>query len=81
MEQYRDEKILMVISAMGKMTNALEKVSEAFYAGRKEIAFNLFEKIKQNHTNLIKILSITLQWETATNQIAEFFYRSRMVAS
>ena len=28
---YPDEKILVVISAMGKTTNALEKVTDAFF--------------------------------------------------
>ena len=33
---YQDEKILIVISAMGKITNALEKVAEEFYSGKKK---------------------------------------------
>ena len=33
LRKYDSEKILIVISAMGKTTNALEKVAEAFYAG------------------------------------------------
>jgi aspartate kinase len=31
---YQQEKLVIVISAMGKTTNALEKVAEAFYAGK-----------------------------------------------
>ena len=30
LKQYSDEKLLVVISAMGKTTNALEKVVQAF---------------------------------------------------
>jgi aspartate kinase len=70
--EYRGEKILIVISAMGKITNALEKVAEAFYSGRKEDALNLFEKIKQNHLNLLKYI-VSLQWEAATNELMNFF--------
>jgi aspartate kinase len=44
--------LLVVISAMGKTTNALEKVVEAFFAGEKEKALNLFEQIKQQHTGI-----------------------------
>ncbi len=36
LKNYTGEKILVVISAMGKTTNALEKVAEAFYDNRKE---------------------------------------------
>ena len=63
---------MIVISAMGKMTNALEKVTEAFYSGRKEDALQLFEKIKQNHLTLLKY-AVTQQWEAATNDLLNFF--------
>ncbi|MEO9069673.1 MAG: aspartate kinase [Ginsengibacter sp.] len=71
LKEYKDEKILIVISAMGKMTNALEKVSEAFFEERKEDTFRLFEKIKAAHLNLLKYL-ITLHWEKATDAINTF---------
>ncbi|MEJ7822492.1 MAG: aspartate kinase, partial [Chitinophagaceae bacterium] len=51
-KSYPDEKILIVISALGKTTNALEKVADAFYAGQKEEALQLFQSIKQGHINL-----------------------------
>jgi len=38
-----NEKLLVVISAMGKTTNALEKVAEAFFAGDKDTALLLFK--------------------------------------
>ena len=44
---YPNEKILVVISAMGKTTNALEKVTDAFYAGKKDEALQLFQQVKQ----------------------------------
>jgi aspartate kinase len=72
LENFKDEKILIVISAMGKMTNALENVSEAFFEERKEDAFRLFEKIKSAHLNLLKYLLI-LEWEKATNTLNDFF--------
>lgn len=53
---YSDEKILVVISAMGKITNALEKVIDAFYKGEKEAALQLFEIIKLDHLRLAKEL-------------------------
>lgn len=72
LKEYKGEKILIIISAMGKITNALEKVAEEFYAGKKEEALMLFEKIKQNHLNLLKY-AVTQQWEAATNELQNFF--------
>src|SRR5688572_21942778 len=49
LSQYSPEKILIIISAMGKTTNALEKVAEAFFAQRNEQALQLFEQVKNQH--------------------------------
>ena len=49
LRKYGSEKILIVISAMGKTTNSLEKVAEAFYAGHQAEALELFSRIKSNH--------------------------------
>jgi len=49
----KDQKLLIVISAMGKTTNALEKVAEAFYAGNKNESLSLFESIKKTHTDVL----------------------------
>jgi aspartate kinase len=51
-KKYAGEKLLIVISAMGKTTNALESVVHAFYNGNKEEALQLFEDIKKQHTEL-----------------------------
>ena len=56
---YPNEKILVVISAMGKTTNALEKVASAFYEGKKEEALQLFQQVKQQHLNTAKFLLVT----------------------
>lgn len=72
LENHKGEKILIVISAMGKMTNALEKVVEAFYDQRSEDALQLFYKIKNYHLDRLKYL-ITLQWQKATSRLNDFF--------
>jgi aspartate kinase len=56
---YPNEKILVVISAMGKTTNALEKVTDAFYTGKKDEALQLFQQVKQQHLNTAKFLLVT----------------------
>ena len=72
LKNYEGEKILIVISAMGKITNALEKVAEAFFEERNEYALKLFQKIKEYHLTQLKYL-ITLHWEKATNELQNFF--------
>ncbi len=68
----KGEKLLIIVSAMGKTTNALEKVVEAFYEDRKEDALQLFEQIKDAHLSTLKYLT-TLQWQAATSQLKDFF--------
>ncbi len=66
------EKRLIVISAMGKTTNALESVITAFFDGRKDDAIKLFEQVKDNHLNTLKYLTV-VNWQAAENQLKDFF--------
>src|ERR1700741_5186969 len=50
--------LLVIISAIGKTTNALEKVAESFFAGNKEEALQLFKQIKEEHLTLVAELNI-----------------------
>lgn len=72
MQERKDEKIVVIVSAMGKTTNALEKVAEAFFDGKKDEALQLFEQVKQQHLNTAKQLLVThyLQCEA---QLRDFF--------
>jgi len=58
LKTYKSEKLLIVISAMGKSTNALEKVAEAFYAGDAPTALDRFGQIKQNHLQIAGSLGL-----------------------
>ena len=71
-ESSQGEKLLIIISAMGKTTNALEKVAEAFFSGRKDDALNLFQTIKQQHLDTLKYLTVT-GWQAAENHLKDFF--------
>jgi aspartate kinase len=71
-KDHAGEKLLIVISAMGKTTNALEKVVDAFFEGNRELALQLFEKVKESHLNILKYLTV-LQWQKAENQLKDFF--------
>lgn len=59
LKKYGSEKILVVISAMGKTTNALEKVAEAFYTRDTDKTRDLFQKIKEFHTDIANDLGIS----------------------
>ncbi|MBO9633166.1 MAG: aspartate kinase [Chitinophagaceae bacterium] len=72
LRSYPDQKILIVVSAMGKTTNALEKVAEAFFNGHQEEALKLFEVIKQQHINTAKYLLVT-HFNPLMEQLANFF--------
>lgn len=72
LRSYKGEKILVIISAMGKTTNALEKVVDAFFEGRKDDALKLFEQVKESHMTLLKYL-ISINWQQAENQLKDFF--------
>lgn len=70
--QHAGEKLLVVISAMGKTTNALEKVAEAYFAGDREDALLLFQRIKKTHLDTVKFL-INLNWQETEKQLTDFF--------
>ena len=66
------QKVLIVISAIGKTTNALEKIAQSYFEGRREDALQLFEQVKQNHLELVKYLLVT-NWKVAEDQLKDFF--------
>jgi aspartate kinase len=72
LEQFSHEKLLIVISAMGKTTNALEKVVGAFYSGKKEEALQLFELVKNQHLGTTKQLLVT-HYLACEEQLKNFF--------
>jgi aspartate kinase len=48
-QSFPDQQILIVISAMGKTTNELEKVAQNFYLRKREIAAQLLHNIEAQH--------------------------------
>lgn len=71
-ERFREEELVIIISAMGKTTNALEKVVEAFYVGKKEEALQLFEIVKNQHLTTAKYLLVT-HYNGCAEQLNDFF--------
>lgn len=72
LKQYSGEKLLVVISAMGKTTNALEKCVQAFYEEKKEEALQLFEQVKQQHLTTANYLLVTHAL-ACEKQLKDFF--------
>src|ERR1700751_2566799 len=69
---FADDDLMIIISAMGKTTNALEKVAESFFDGKKEEAIKLWEVIKTQHITTAKYLLVT-RFNTCLEQLNSFF--------
>lgn len=54
LESFSGEELLIVVSAMGKTTNALENVAGAFFSGNNEEALSLFNAIKKEHQDTLQ---------------------------
>lgn len=72
LRSYQGEKLLVVVSAMGKTTNALEKVAEAFYHQQPKEALHLFQQIKDAHLTTAKYLLVQ-NYLAAEAQLRDFF--------
>jgi len=72
LKNHENEKLLIVISAMGKTTNALEKVAEAFYNNDTPKALELFHEIKRYHLEVAGSLKITGD-ENFQHHMGDFF--------
>jgi len=75
---WANEKIMVIVSAMGKTTNALEKVVDAFFAGKKEEALQLFEQVKKQHLTTAKYLLVT-HYLPCEKQLKDFFTEAEWV--
>ena len=71
-KDHAGQKLLVVVSAMGKTTNALEKIAEAYFENRKDDALSLFEQVKNNHLDVVKMLLVH-NWKPAEDQLKDFF--------
>lgn len=69
---HKQDRLVIIISAMGKTTNGLEKVAEAFFRGDKEEALQLFTVVKNQHLTTAKYL-LVLQYKECVQQLNDFF--------
>jgi len=57
LELYAGDDILVIVSAMGKTTNLLESLIDAYWENREDKS-NIFESFKSFHTSIIKDLKL-----------------------
>ncbi len=69
---YQSSPLVIIVSAMGKTTNALEKVAEAFYQGKREEAIQLFHVVKHQHLNTCKYM-LVFKYNACLEQLSDFF--------
>jgi aspartate kinase len=55
LDRYKGEKLVIVVSAMDKTTNALEEVVNAYF-NRKGNAFEVLSKVKEDHYEAMRLL-------------------------
>src|SRR4051812_28611112 len=55
-QQYGGKNLVVVVSATGKTTNALEEVVNAYYRDSPEAAASAFDLVKNNHTLIAREL-------------------------
>lgn len=71
-QEYGNSPLVIIVSAMGKTTNGLEKVVNAFFKGNKEEALQLFGVVKNQHLTTAKYL-LVLKYNECNAQLNDFF--------
>lgn len=95
LERYKEEQIIVVVSAMGKTTNALEDLLDAYYHGKSN-TLELLEVVKRFHFDILKELFestshpifeelhntfVEIEWQLEEEQMREYdFEYDQMVA-
>lgn len=69
---YATDDLIIIISAMGKTTNALEKVAESFYQSNNAESLKLFTEIKEQHLTLAQQL-LPNTFDDCKTKLVEFF--------
>lgn len=67
------EPVVLVVSALGKSTNALEKIVEAACAGNKDLAAGLARVLQQEHLDYARGLLDDAHYAKVTNLLGKYF--------
>lgn len=95
LKQYENDQIVVVVSAMGKTTNALEELLDAYFHGRNN-TMELLANVKNFHSEILKSLFddphhpifeeihntfVEIEWQLEEEQMREYdFEYDQMVA-
>lgn len=71
---YQNGKLVLVVSALGKTTNALEEIAEAVYNKQAELSAERIEKLKEGHFAILDELFDDKQ-HVAFRDLDQFFER------
>lgn len=79
-----EEELFIVVSAMGKTTNALERAFEAMQRGDKAVALERVAEVRDYHKAIVdelygaptKIMSVELLFEQLRNTVRNTIYRA-----
>ncbi|MBT9484848.1 aspartate kinase [Sediminibacterium sp.] len=71
-QEFSNEPLVIIVSAMGKTTNGLEKVVNAFYKGNKDESLELFNIVKNQHLTTAKYL-LVFKYNDCVAQLNDFF--------
>jgi len=71
-EQHQDEKLLVIVSAKGKTTNALEEIVRAYFNGDISLATTLFQALEKNHNDYAQEL-LGDEASAAIQKLKEFY--------
>jgi len=72
LQEYGSSDMMVIISAIGKTTNALEKVVDAFFGSKREEALLLFNVVKQHHLDIAKYLLVK-EYNKTLEILSNFF--------
>ncbi|HEX6333340.1 MAG TPA: aspartate kinase [Flavisolibacter sp.] len=75
LKQYTGSPLLVVVSAMGKTTNALEKVLEAWFGGDQGRALELFSQVRSQHLDIAGQLGNT-SGQQPGSRLSNFFTKA-----
>jgi aspartate kinase len=96
LKNFREHKLIIVVSAMGKMTNALEEVANAYWQGHPDaarsklgqlqqetmqIAAALFETVPTELTLSINELFVSVEWALEEDPNEEYDYDYDQIVS
>lgn len=78
LQKFRNEQLVVIVSAMGKTTNALEEVIHA-HAKQTGEAHNLLAAVREKHHSMVAELFLAAEQEAVLNALNDIFVEAEWV--